>query len=54
MIVQELLENGLIRTYSDAGFYIYGGMPEGNYIEAIDPVELNREYIETNIPIQNK
>lgn len=41
-----------IRTYSDAGFMIHGGSPEGDYAEACDPAELNRIYIETNIPIE--
>ena len=51
MIKAETLDNGLIRTYSDAGFLIHGGSPEGDYAEAIDPVSLNRTYTETNIPI---
>lgn len=39
----------LNRTYSDAGFMIER---EGvRYSEAIDPVELNRQYIETGEPI---
>lgn len=40
-----------IRTYSDAGLMIRGGFPEGDYAEAIDPAELNRTYIETDIPV---
>ena len=51
MIVQENLGNGFVRTYSDAGFYIHGGFPEGDYEEAVDPVELGRTYTETDIPI---
>ena len=51
MIIQEILEGNLVRTYSDAGFYIHGGNPEGDYAEAIDPVETNRVYTETDIPI---
>lgn len=55
-------EREYIRTYSDAGFLIHGGSPEGDYSEAIDPAELNRTYTETDIPdesdnnteIQNK
>lgn len=39
------------RTYSDAGMMIHGGMPEGDYSEAIDPAELGRTYVETEIPI---
>ena len=51
MIVQEFLEGDLVKTYSDAGFLIHGGMPEGDYSEAIDPVSMHREYIETDIPV---
>ena len=51
MIVQENLGNGFVRTYSDAGFYIHGGFPEGDYGEAVDPVELGRTYTETDISI---
>lgn len=40
------------RTYSDAGMMIHGGMPEGDYSEAIDPAELDRIYTETDIPIE--
>ena len=42
-----------IRTYSDAGFLIHGGSPEGDYSEACDPASLNRTYTETNIPIDS-
>jgi len=52
MIKTELLEGDLIRTYSDAGFYIHGGSPEGDYSEAIDPVSAQRTYTETDIPIE--
>lgn len=52
MIKTELLENGLIRTYSDAGFMIHGGSPEGDYEEAVDPVSEERTYTETDIPIE--
>ena len=39
----------LNRTYSDAGFHIErDGV---RYEEAVDPAELNREYIETDEPI---
>lgn len=43
-----------IRTWSDAGFYIHGGSPEGDYSEATDPAELGRTYTETNIPIEGE
>lgn len=44
-------ERDFIRTYSDKNVMIHGGMPEGDYSEACDPVELNRTYTETNIPV---
>lgn len=50
MIVQEFLEGDLVRTYSDKGVLIHGGVPESNYTEAIDPVNLGRVYTETDIP----
>lgn len=37
------------RTYSDTGRYVVGGEPYGNYIEAIDPAEFNRIYIEGDL-----
>lgn len=52
MIVQEMISEDLVKTYSDRGMYIHGGMPEGDYAEAIDPVSLGRVYIETDIPIE--
>ena len=42
-----------VRSYSDAGYYIHGGSPEGDYAEAIDPAELGRTYTETDIPIED-
>lgn len=44
-------ERDFVRTYSDRGMLIHGGMPEGDYSEANDPAELNRTYTETGIPI---
>ena len=52
MIVQETIENKMIHTYSDSGFYIYGGFPASNYAEALDPIDSPRQYIETNLPIE--
>ena len=46
-------EKQFTRTYSDNGMLIRGGNPIGNYIEAIDPTELGRTYVETNIPIED-
>ena len=42
-----------VRTYSDAGYLIHGGSPEGDYTEAIDPAEFGRTYVETDIPIED-
>lgn len=42
-----------VRTYSDSGYMIHGGSPEGDYSEAIDPAELGRTYTETDIPIED-
>lgn len=50
MIVREDLGNGLIRTYSDLGVQIER---EGvQYSEAIDPTGLEREYTETDLPVE--
>lgn len=42
------------RTYSDRGMMIHGGVPEGDYDEAVDPAELGRTYTETEIPIEGE
>lgn len=42
-----------VRTYSDAGFLIHGGSPEGDYAEAIDPADAIRSYTETDIPVDD-
>lgn len=52
MIVQEMIGDDLVRTYSDSGFLIHGGFPERDYVEAVDPVSLGRVYTETNILIE--
>lgn len=55
-IVQEHFEvNGrqFIRTYSDKGVLIHGGFPEADYEEGLDPADLNRTYVETDIPIED-
>ena len=41
-----------IRTYSDRGMMIRGGVPEDNYAEATEPASLGRTYTETDIPIE--
>ena len=43
-----------VRTYSDAGYKIHGGSPEGDYDEAVDPAEAGRTYTETDIPIEQE
>ena len=56
MIVQERYEiNGrqFIRTYSDAGRYVVGGNPEGQYACANDPAEYNRQYTEGDLMPQD-
>ena len=41
-----------IKKYSDGGFYIE--RDGARYSEAIDPVEFNRVYTETDIPIESE
>lgn len=53
-IVQEILDEDTVRTYSDRGVMIHGGFPEGDYAEAIDPISMNRTYVETDIPIEDE
>jgi len=50
-VVYETLDRGLVRTYSNAGFKVHGGLPEGDYDVAYDPAEAHREYTETDIPV---
>ena len=52
MIVRETIDNSLVRTYSDQSVYIHGGFPEGDYEVAVDPIDANRSYVETDIPIE--
>ena len=51
-VVYEHMGGNLTKAYSDQGFLIHGGMPEGDYAEAIDPTDMHRTYTETNIPIE--
>ena len=51
MIIQEQISETLVKTYSDQGVYVHGGYPEADYAEAIDPISMNRTYIETDRPI---
>lgn len=52
MIVQEIINETLVRTYSNKNVYIHGGYPEADYAEVIDPIRANRTYTETDIPIE--
>ena len=52
MIVTEIIDETLVRTYSDANMYIRGGNPIGDYTEAVDPISAGRTYTETDIPIE--
>lgn len=54
MIITEQISETLVRTYSDAHVYIYGGDPIGNYRDAIDPIDAGRTYVETDIPIEDE
>ena len=45
-------EKQFIRTYSDRGMMIHGGIPEADYSEALDPADAGRTYTETDIPIE--
>lgn len=52
MIVQKTFEiNGVlfVHTYSNAGRYVVGGEPPGEYVDACDPAEFNRQYTEGNL-----
>jgi len=48
---ENLTINGkeFVRTYSDAGHYVVGGSPEGEYDEAIDLAEFGRIYTEGDL-----
>lgn len=51
-MIQTEIKDGIVHTYSDLGMKIHGGMPESDYDEAYDPIELGRTYVETDIPIE--
>lgn len=55
MIVQEIIEDytTLVKTYSDKGVMIRKIGTDELYSEAIDPQKFNREYEETDIPIDD-
>ena len=52
MVKYETLDNGFVKAYSDAGFYIHGGNPEGDYVVAVDHESVGRIYKETDIKIE--
>lgn len=52
MVKYETLANGFVKAYSDAGFYIHGGNPEGDYATAVDHESAGRIYKETDIKIE--
>ena len=54
MIIQEIIEGDitLVKTYSNAGLMIRKKGTEELYSEATDPQKFNREYEETDIPIE--
>lgn len=52
MVKYETLANGFVKAYSDSGYYIHGGNPEGDYTVAVDPESVGRIYKETNIKIE--
>lgn len=52
MVKYETLDNGFVKAYSDAGYYIHGGNPEGDYVSAVDPESVGRIYKETDIKIE--
>ena len=51
MIIQEIIDEVFVKSYSDKRVKIHGGSPEGDYDEAIDPIDAGRTYVETDIPI---
>ena len=55
MLIKEVLtinETEFNHTYSDAGFYIERDGVE--YSDAIDPIDIEREYVETDEKIENE
>lgn len=54
MIIQEIIEDytTLVKTYSDKGVMIRKKGTDELYSEAIDPQKFNRQYEETDIPIE--
>lgn len=44
-------EVDFVRSYSDKGVKIHGGVPEDDYDESCDPAEFSRTFTETDIPV---
>lgn len=42
----ELNGRSFVRTWSDNHRFVVGGCPEGQYVEAHDPAEFGRTYVE--------
>ena len=53
-IIKESKGDGLVKTYSNSGYYIHGGNPDGDYAEAIDPENAWHTYTETTRKIETK
>ena len=53
-MIKTEIKGDLVRTWSDLKVKIHGGYPEADYDEAIDPVSMNRTYVETDIPIDEE
>lgn len=51
IVTENYVINGrqFARTYSDAGRYVVGGDPYGEYTEANDPAEFGRVYTEGDL-----
>lgn len=49
MIRTETIEN-FIKTWSDSGKMIHGGLPEADYMQAYDPIDNVRSYVEVDFP----
>ena len=52
MVKYETVANGFVKAYSDSGYYIHGGNPEGDYTVAVDTESVGRIYKETDIKIE--
>lgn len=53
-MIRTEINGNIVHTWSDLGFKIHGGVPEGDYDEAYDPIDSGRTYTETDIPIDDE